>query len=253
MKTTHIATAIALLAGFAAAPAFAVGSPGTAVDLELSLIVDVSGSVDASEFDLQKTGYVKAFQDASIQAAIASGHSVAANLIYWSGANQQQVAVDWFLITDASSANTFASLIDATVRPFSGNTAVGSGINFAVPLFGSNAFIGTRQVIDVSGDGAANEGANTAAARDAAALVGIQINGLPILGEPGLLSFYTDNVVTAGGFVQPAASFVDFERAVTVKVGKEIIGAIPEPSTYAMLGLGLGLVGWMGNRRKRSA
>jgi len=35
------------------------------------LLVDVSGSVDASEYSLQKTGYVNAFKDAAVQDAIA--------------------------------------------------------------------------------------------------------------------------------------------------------------------------------------
>ena len=42
------------------------------VAVELALLVDVSGSVDNSEYNLQKTGYVNAFKDAIIQSNIAS-------------------------------------------------------------------------------------------------------------------------------------------------------------------------------------
>lgn len=38
----------------------------TPVDLELSLIVDVSGSIDSTEFNLQKNGYVDAFANADL-------------------------------------------------------------------------------------------------------------------------------------------------------------------------------------------
>ena len=38
----------------------------TSVDVELSLLVDVSGSISTSEFNLQKQGYVDVFSDASL-------------------------------------------------------------------------------------------------------------------------------------------------------------------------------------------
>ena len=39
----------------------------TAVGLELMLLVDVSGSVNSTEYGLQKTGYVNAFNSARSQ------------------------------------------------------------------------------------------------------------------------------------------------------------------------------------------
>lgn len=119
------------------------------VDLELSLLIDVSGSVNATEFNLQKTGYVNAFNDSSLWDAIAAGvlDKIAVNLIYWSGRDQQQQAVGWTLIDSFSAAQSFANAILATIRPFSGLTAPGSAINFASALFGSNDYNGTRNVI----------------------------------------------------------------------------------------------------------
>ena len=43
----------------------AIPSFGATVGLDLSLLVDVSGSVDSTEFNLQKTGYVNAFSNAA--------------------------------------------------------------------------------------------------------------------------------------------------------------------------------------------
>ena len=156
------------------AASLGMSTPANAIPvaLELQLLVDVSGSVDANEFNLQKGGYVAAFQDPVIQAAIAAlagSGGIAVQYISWSGADQQTVQVGWTHITDAASANAFAAAINATVRPFSGNTAPGSAINFGTPLFLNNGFEGTRLVMDVSGDGAQNEGASTPAARDDAA------------------------------------------------------------------------------------
>lgn len=251
MKLTQLSAAAALLCGLAA-PASAI----TVVDVELALLVDVSGSVSAAEFDLQKTGYVNAFNNAGIQTAIANGNSVAATLIYWSSTSLQSVAVDWTLIDSAAAATSFASAVAATTRPFSGGTVPHAAINFAVPRFGSNDFDATRQVIDVSGDGTGSASA-TQAARDAALLAGIdQINGLAI-GSQGIADWYQANLIGgSGAFVQRVETFEDFSAAVTLKIGREIgppMPMIPEPSTYGLMALGLGLVGWTVRRRHKSA
>ena len=43
------------------------------VDLELSIVVDVSGSIDTADFNLQKSGYVNAFKDPTLINKIMSG------------------------------------------------------------------------------------------------------------------------------------------------------------------------------------
>jgi hypothetical protein len=111
------------------------------------------------------------------------------------------------------------------------------------PDFSNNAFEGTRWTIDVSGDGAQNDGANTASARDAfisaASSAGVlgTINGLPI--GQGLQSWYDANIVSSNGFSVPAADFASFNSAVITKIGREITGEVPVPGTLALLGLGL--------------
>jgi len=138
----------------------------TPVDLELSLLLDVSGSVDATEFDLQKQGYVDAFNSATLATAISKGTlgSIAVNLIYWSVG--QVEAVGWTLIdgTPGNTAADFASLIDATARPSAGDppggisngTALGEAIDFSVAGFDGNGFVGTSRKLDISGDGGDN-------------------------------------------------------------------------------------------------
>ena len=250
MKMSTLAAAFAVVAGLAAAPA---ATAQTTVNLELALLVDVSGSVNATEFNLQRQGYVDAFNNAGIQSALSSsGRSLAVTLIYWSSGNQQAVGVDWTLVNSAASASSFAAAIAGAARPFSGDTAPGSAIAFAAPRFFNNAFVSDRQIIDVSGDGAQNSGSATAAARTAALALGIdQINGLPILGEAGLLNFYVNNIQGgAGSFTQPANSFDDFGDAVAIKIGREITGVVPEPETYAMMMLGLAGLGVVARRRK---
>lgn len=227
------------------------------VGLELVLLVDVSGSVDATEFALQKTGYVQAFQSAAVQNAILAsvGGAIAVTYIEWSGSAQQSQAVGWTLINSAASANAFAAAINGTARAFNGQTAPGSAINFALPLFGSevgesgNGFESARQVMDVSGDGAQNQGADTSDARDNALNVGVDtINGLAILGEAGLQAFYQNNIVGGGGFLVLADDFADFGAAIQDKLIREISN-VPEPATLALFGAGLAALALMRRRR----
>lgn len=133
----------------AAVVALSLGSRAEAVqvDLELSLLVDVSGSVSSSEFGLQRGGYSSAFRNSMIQNAIVDTSdgrlgAIAVNFIYWS--TQQQETLGWTLIDSAASANAFADSIDAADRPFGGGTQPSSAIDFATPLFPAMALKGMR-------------------------------------------------------------------------------------------------------------
>ena len=86
----------------AATPSFADPTP-VSVDLELSLVVDVSGSVDDNEYELQVQGYVNAFNNSTIQALFEGPNAVtvAVNMIMF--ATDAIEIVPWTLI-DSSTA-----------------------------------------------------------------------------------------------------------------------------------------------------
>lgn len=215
------------------------------VNLELSLLVDVSGSVDGTEFNIQRQGYANAFANPTFfNSNVGAGNSIAVNFVEWSGNGQQHQAVGWTIITNQAQANAFAAAILAAPRAFSNQTAVGQAINFGVNSILTNGITSDAQVIDVSGDGSDNVNGTgfTANARNAALAAGIdQINGLAMTGdEPGLLAWYTANVIGGtNSFVIEANSFAAFGDAVAEKISLEISQVIPLPGVAGMAGLGL--------------
>ncbi|PJG60149.1 DUF1194 domain-containing protein [Aeromonas cavernicola] len=245
----------------------------TEVDTELQLLMDVSGSVSSSEYNLQLQGYVDAFYNTEVQSAIldtSEGRlgSIAVQMVMWSGGSQQSVMTDWFHLYDMTSINNFAATLDSLVRPFSGSTAPGSAMAFGGLQFDNNDFTAARQVIDVSGDGIQNNGIDTATVRDQLLASGIDtINGITIgqdYADGVLQSWYMDNI--AGGqdaFVINAATFSDFGSALQLKLAAEIEGGvIPEGALPApiedipllaqfLLGIPL-MLAWHYQRRSRS-
>src|SRR5919198_1124249 len=199
----------------------------TAVDLQLVLAVDASGSVDQWRFELQMQGYVAAFRDPRVLQAIQSGatQAIAVTMVQWTGPALQIQVLPWTLIKDAPTAQAFAAAIVATPRRlFSGGTSISGVIDYAVPLFLESQFQGTRRVIDISGDGSNNRGRPAASARDAAVRAGIIINGLPILAlEPDLDRYYSDHVIGGpGAFVIAAQSYETFADAILKKLIREM-------------------------------
>ena len=110
-----------LVSAVASAAALLVGGQASAIPvaLELALLVDVSGSVDAAQYVLQRDGYKNAFLDATVQANIATlTGGIAVMYMEWSAAGQQSVQQNWFHITDAASATAFANIIGGLNRAF---------------------------------------------------------------------------------------------------------------------------------------
>ena len=193
------------LASLCGAAALLTSAPASAapVGLELVLLVDVSASVNTSEYLLQRNGYVQAFQNVDVQNAIlgSQGGAIAVTYVEWSSSNQQAVQVGWTLIDSVASALAFAADIADETRAFSGNTGVQAAIRYGANLF-ANDFESLRQVIDVSGDGVCNSGnCDTSYGRDYALALGVDtINGLAI-GGSSITNYYNTDVIGGGGFV----------------------------------------------------
>jgi len=209
-----------------------------AVDLELVLAIDTSTSVDAEEFELQWRGLANAFLHPDVIGAIeATGDlGIAVTMVQWAGDNQPQTAVDWSLIRDQTSAAQFAAKISAAPRLLRGFTNIDTAIRFSIAAIEGNAYEGSRQVIDISGDGTSSGRNNIESGRqrDIAISRGMIINGLVIynddsdIGELAHISvreYYQNHVIGgAAAFLMVADGFEDFARAIREKLIREIIG-----------------------------
>ncbi len=200
---------------------------GGIVDLELVLAVDTSSSVSEQEFALQILGLAQAFQHADVIAAIedSAPNGIAVTLIQWSGAGWQEQTVPFSLVHDAATSYLLAGRIAASQRAIVGGpTALGAAIEFAAKALRQNDFAGTRQVIDVSGDGVNNHGVSPVVARARATARGVTINGLAILNEePTLDRYYAAQVIGGtGAFMITANNYDDYRRAIRIKLIREI-------------------------------
>jgi hypothetical protein len=207
--------------------AWAPAAAQTAVDLQLVLAVDASGSVSQQRFELQKQGYVAAFRSPLLLRAVQSGgkQSIAVTMVQWTGPAMQVQVVPWTLIKDAGSASAFADAIEAAPRQlFGGGTSISGAIDNAMLLLPGAPYRGLKRVIDVSGDGSNNRGRDVREARDEAVRAGVVINGLPIVSlEYDLDKYYFNNVIGGpGAFIVPADSYDNFAQAVLRKLVLEI-------------------------------
>ena len=243
------ATMTRWLMGLAVLALSLVAGPAMAevVDIELVLAVDVSGSIDAYEFELQRKGYAEAFRDPRVLDAIRANkvQRIAVTMVEWSGAEFQTQIVPWMVVRDKPSAEALAAAILAPPRGPGRWTSISGGIDYSMKLFRESPHKSERRVIDVSGDGVNNSGRPAEVARDEALKAGVVINGLAIMNdrpnpyggfyrqpEPPLDEYYTDKVIGGpGSFLIVTNDFEGFERAVVTKLVREIAGIEIKPAT----------------------
>jgi hypothetical protein len=199
------------------------------VDLELAFVVDASGSIDEDETRLQRQGYADALANPRVLKAIGSGflRSIAVAYVEFAGPDCGRITVDWIRISDAASAAAFGERVLAAEPMFCpGGNAIADAVLLTAASINTNAFEGTRRVIDVSGDGLNTIGPDMATTRDTVVADGITINGL-VIHRPSYpdLDGYYRAVITGGpgSFVIKAESRASFGDAILRKMIREIV------------------------------
>lgn len=199
------------------------------VDLQLILAIDVSSSVNYDEFGLQMGGYATAFRNVAVQEAIGAGphKQVSVAVTQWAGLNEQQLVLDWVILSNKASIDAFAHRLENLSRSFPfGGTAIDPALKHAFLQFARSPHTGLRRIIDLSGDGEISVGEMPNKSRDMIVSQGVTINGLSILNEiPDLGEYFRKHVIGgSGSFVQVSKNYQDFTRAITVKLTREIKG-----------------------------
>ena len=203
----------------------------------LALGLDVSGSVDAREYQLQVDGLVPALNAPKVREALLTLQSFpVALLVYeWSGPNDQQILLPW---TDVTSEDVLADILlrlsATTRRDASPGTAIGISMRKGAGYLAQRSDC-QKLTLDISGDGKSNMGQRPDQVKRDLAKLGITINGLVIgadapnigdlrqseIGE--LSSYFRANVIVGeDAFVETALGFEDFAAAMARKLEREL-------------------------------
>ena len=208
----------------------------------LVLALDVSSSVDETEYRLQTEGLSAALSDPDLRALLLSQPSAPLSIAVfeWSGRNNHRMISGW---RDLRSPEDLAAVIKniRTNRPPSGTqrpTAIGHALGFASALLANRAQC-WKHTIDISGDGKNNQGVAPETARNSPALAGTTINALAIgVDAPPLdqiagneiaelSSYFRKNVIHGpGAFVETAIGFENFQTAMKRKLLRELSIAV---------------------------
>ena len=217
---------LALAALLLAAPL----SVAKACEVALVLAIDISGSVDTQEYRIQMDGLAAALNDPTVQDALLDSKAQIA-VLHWTGASRQVLISNWRQMKQRSDVEEIGEIVANAPREYRHfSTAIGDALIVAADLLGRIGGACERQVIDVSGDGPSNEGADVSVVRDSLVRGGVQINGLAIeTSEEELTEYYRAKVIGGpGAFVLTAKTFEDYPRAIRRKLLREITKPVVE-------------------------
>ncbi len=207
--------------------------PVSACDLALALAVDISGSVDRRDYEVQMRGLAAGLRDGVVAESLVRARARII-LVQWTGSSRQDISVPWTEVTSFDALDALAARIEATPRAWRNfSTAIGEALQFTMQQFEPGRPC-KRRVIDVSGDGSSNEGAEPRASHADLRAAGITVNALVIEGaERDLTGYFWENVITGeGAFVVTANNFSDYPEKMRQKLVREtarqISGLPPE-------------------------
>lgn len=216
---------------------FVLGASATAAEpcrQALALGLDVSGSVDSLEYQLQLRGLAAALNHDSVRAAFLNMPDTPVRLaVYeWSGPTDHAIILPWTDITTETVLQSAISTLNAHTRtPLDPSTAIGEAL-----LFGASLLNDTKcwvKTLDISGDGKSNTGRPPKPIAQELSR-SITINALIIAPDPvnsnqrrvdigELVAYFQANVISPKvGFTETAQGFKDYETAMKRKLLREL-------------------------------
>lgn len=204
----------------------------------LTLALDISGSVNHSEYRLQLDGIADALSSPEVQEIIFYNpeHPIALSVFEWSGNADQRVIVDWIDI----NTNEDLDFVISHLRNYWGertslHTAIGSAVAFGKEMLDQRPDC-WRHTIDVSGDGKNNLGQMPHQHFGKGGFEAITVNGLAVSVEDDkydaesvkfhhedMTSYFEQHVIQGtASFVELARGYSDFKRAMSTKLIREL-------------------------------
>ena len=215
-------------------PFLCLALPVKACELALLLAIDVSGSVDRSEYRIQMDGLAAALQDGIVSEALVSQQAYV-SLLQWTGSSRQRMTLPWTQMRSFEDIDAFAQKVSDDLRIWRNySTAIGEALVTAREAFEAVPQC-RRRVIDVSGDGISNEGAAPEAQRRELTIAGITVNALAIeTDEVDLTAYFFENVINGeDAFVMTADGFEDYPPKIKRKLQRETTKQVSQSSETA--------------------
>ena len=203
----------------------------------LVLALDVSGSVNPTEYAQQVEGLATALNDPEVRSLIlwSADAPVALAVFEWSSRNHQFIIQPWTSL-DSPAALDQAILRIRSHQPVRAGlkTGLGTALTFGATLLEEQSHCWQR-TIDVSGDGKNNIGRTPAEAYRMSAFSQITVNAL-VVGDPpsasdegtgissqALVQYYEDEVIHGPrAFAMIADGHADYARAMRLKLLREL-------------------------------
>lgn len=203
----------------------------------LVLGLDISGSVDATEYRQQLDGLAGALAAPAVRAALLAmpGAAVDLAVFEWSGPRDQRMILGWQTLDSDTAITRAAATLAATTRsPGDPSTALGAAMAYGSVLLTQRPGC-WRQVLDISGDGTSNTGPRPQDLRDGLPPAGMTINALIIGSDSAatgdnrsvdvkeLSGYFRANVIRGDdSFVEVAIGFADYRAAMERKLLREL-------------------------------
>lgn len=213
-----------------------VGAAAAQCRQALILGMDVSGSVNEQEYQLQFTGLARALLSDEVRdrLLLLPEQPVVFGVFEWSGPNYQRIIIPVREIRSYADIVEIAGILtlqEKQDRP--PTTGLGAAVSFGMELLMRQDC--WKRVLDISGDGKNNSGPRPADIPVPSGGEDITINGLVIgtdtsdrlsheeLTISELSAYYQHNILRgAGAFLETALGFKDFERAMLRKLLREL-------------------------------
>ena len=228
--------------------------------IELALVLDESGSMGQSGFNLQVDAYESIFTNNFYDNYMVNGDTLVVSAYTFSLGVTQEIS--WTTIVDNASAAAFGAQFSGGWYS-GGFTDTKEAVDVASFDLLNNGIDGDKMIIDISTDGnpycpisRSNCSTTTNARQDALnaaadALANDVITNAIGIGSSVTESFLDDFTTAGGGFYKLAHNFDSFQSSLEEKLFREIngtaTGTVPSPAPILLMAAGL--MGIMFRRR----